>query len=352
MMQNWSKLIFSDRPFEEKALKVFEHQFEHNPVYRRFCEALEYQSGSKKADSNDFGAMLRESFRENETDFPLLPVRAFKDAKLITAHENSKLNTKNSEFNFKSSGTGGMQRSTHWVADKDIYRQSVLRGFRQFYDLDNAVILGYTPGYAENPNSSLIWMINELMHRDDIKKSRFLPLGKPLSQGEVDDIAASGRQLILFGAAFGLMDLVENSDVALPSKSIVIETGGMKTHRRAMSRTQIHRQLAEGFGIHMNRIHSEYGMCELLSQAYATGGKWFRSVPWMQVSVRDPDDTQRRLPSGQKGLLGVIDLANVHSCSFLLTGDRGVMDADDRFRVLGRWKPDDLRGCNFLIDAD
>ncbi len=377
-MQNWDEFIFSDQPFEKKVLTVFEHQFKHNPVYRRFCEAMgaspdslshhpEPVSGSEEYNSGE--TLNRPRLRQGHVgqvqgdikSIPLLPVRAFKDTDVITAseEENSTFNNQqlvrppaDSKLTFNSSGTGSMERSTHQVADQEIYRQSVLRGFRHFYDLDHAVILGYTPGYAENPHSSLIWMINELIQQDDIKKSRFLPLGKPLSQGEVGDIAASGRQLILFGAAFGLMDLVENSDVGLPSNSIVIETGGMKTHRRAMSRSKMHRRLAEGFGLHRNRIHSEYGMCELLSQAYTTGGKWFRSVPWMRVSVHDPGDAQRRLPPGRKGLLGVIDLANVHSCSFLLTGDRGVMDSDNRFRVMGRWKPDDLRGCNFLIDED
>src|SRR5699024_62919 len=135
--------------------------------------------------------------------------------------------------------------------------------------------------------------------------SRFLPLDKPINQADIDDIAASGRQIILFGAAFGLLDLVDISFVTLPSNSIVIETGGMKTHRREMSRQKMHQKLASGFNIHLTRIHSEYGMCEMLSQAYSTGGQYFRSVPWMQISVRDPDDPQRELPPFQKGLIGV-----------------------------------------------
>ncbi|MBN2731483.1 MAG: hypothetical protein JXR26_03535, partial [Balneolaceae bacterium] len=250
------------------------------------------------------------------------------------------------------SGTSGMSLSTHYVADENIYRHSVLNGFRNFYDLDNAVILGYTPGYADNPHSSLIWMINELIKQDPIKKSRFLSLDKPLSQGEVNDIEASGRQLIIFGAAFGLLDLVEMSSVQLPSNSVVIETGGMKTHQREIDRRTMHQKLAQGFEIDISRIHSEYGMCELLSQAYATGGKWFRTVPWMNVSVHDPDNPQKRLPPFREGVIGVMDLANVYSCPFVLTGDRGVMDWQGRFQVLGRWQPEDLRGCNFLIDED
>lgn len=328
-MQNWTDFIFSDRPFENRALRIFEYQYNNNPVYRRFCQALQVSPASLTT----------------WQQIPLLPVRAFKETRIYCADTEP-------ELQFRSSGTGGMQPAVHHVADTALYRQSLLGGFRRFYELDGAVILAYTPGYDDNEHSSLIWMLRELMEQDDIKKSRFLPLDKPLGQGEVADIAASGRQLILFGAAFGLLDLVERSSVRLPSDSIVIETGGMKTHRRTISRALMHRRLAEGFGLDISRVHSEYGMCELLSQAYATGGKWFRSVPWMQVSVHDADDPQRRLPAFREGLIGIVDLANVYSCSFLLTGDRGVMDHRGRFRVMGRWDAADLRGCNFLIDED
>jgi len=329
-MPNWNELIFSDQPFSEKAAAVFNYQYQHNAVYRRFCDAL--------------NVVKKDNMRL--WDIPLLPVKAFKEVDVTCRPESDP------DLTFKSSGTGDMQRSQHHVHDADLYRRSVLDGFRQFYDLDDAVILGYTPGYAENPHSSLIWMINELIKTDAIKKSRFLPLDEPLNQGEIDDIANSGRRIILFGAAFGLLDLIEISDVTLPSNSVVIETGGMKTHKREMSRFQMHEKIAESFGLNITRVHSEYGMCELLSQAYATGGQWFRSVPWMKVSVRDPQNPQIELPPFQKGLLGVMDLANVYSCAFLLTGDRGVMDKDGRFKVLGRWNPKNMRGCNFLIDKD
>ena len=329
-MQDWKKFVFSDRSFAGKAKTVFEYQFQNNPIYRRFCEALEVGPDTII----------------NVEDIPLMPIKAFKEANM-SCRPNE-----NPDLIFKSSGTGDMQRSTHRVKDAELYRQSVLKGFRQFYDLDRAVVLVYTPGYAENEHSSLIWMANELIKTDKIKKSRFLPLNEPMSQAEIDDIAASGRRLILFGAAFGLIDLVEKSSVTLPSNSFVIETGGMKTHRREMNRYEMHQKLGEGFGLDISRIHSEYGMCEMLSQAYATGGQWFRSVPWMQVSIQHPDNPQSRASLFKEGRIGVIDLANVHSCSFLLTGDRGVKNEEGRFKVLGRWHPKNLRGCNFLIDED
>lgn len=326
-MQDWNSYIFSEVSFEEKAMAVFEYQRQHNEVYGRFCQALGVEP-------------------DHTFDIPLLPIQAFKEAQITMQPDPDP------EIIFQSSGTSGMNRSKHLVADTNLYRKSILNGFNQFYDLDQSVILAYTPGYADNPHSSLIWMLNELIAQDDIGLSRFLSLDKPLEQSMIDEIKASGRRLILFGAAFGLLDLAESSTVSLPNNSTVIETGGMKTHRREMSREEMHHILADGFDLANDRIHSEYGMAELLSQAYATGGKWFRSVPWMKVTIRDPDNPMKQLPPFYEGLIGVVDLANVHSCPFILTGDKGVMDKKDRFQVLGRWNPKDLRGCNFLIDED
>lgn len=332
-MQDWVKLIFSKEiPFGEKVMRVFEYQFQQNEIYRRFCEAL----GVKNPEliSNDFIGP------------PLLPIRAFKDSELSCRPDEQP------DLVFRSSGTSGMERSRHLVADAGLYRKSILQGFKTFYDLDKSVIWAYTPGYNDNPHSSLVWMLNELIGQDTSGLSCFLPLDKSLSEDDLDKIKDVGKRLILFGAAFGLLDLAEMHPPQLPGNSTVIETGGMKTHRRAMGRRTMHRTLAKAFGLPEHRIHSEYGMAELLSQAYATGGTWFRSVPWMQITVRNPDDPAEVLPPHQEGLIGVIDLANVHSCSFLLTGDKGIVDKKGRFQVLGRWNPKDLRGCNFLIDED
>lgn len=324
-MQSWPNLIFSDTlSFEEKVQQVYEYQSENNPVYRRYCEAL-----------------------DNIEAIPLLPIKAFKEA-AVTAHPNKE----DTELVFKSSGTSDMQRSIHKVHDPELYDQSLLKGFRHFYNLENAVIWGYTPGYADNPHSSLIYMIQKLINQDESGLSRFLPLDKPLQADDIKEVKQSGKQLILFGAAFGLLDLLELDVPSIPSNSVIIETGGMKTHKREISRKELHRKLSRGFGLDQSRIHSEYGMAELLSQAYATGGKWFKTVPWMQVSIRNPDNPFEEFSAYKEGLIAVIDLANVHSCSFLLTRDKGVMDPKGRFQVLGRWNPKDLRGCNFLIEED
>jgi hypothetical protein len=340
-MNEWQTLIFSDElSFSEKALQVFEYQVEHNPVYQRYCEAL--------VDTNScHPELVSGSLDEIDLEaIPLLPIKAFKDS-VVTARPNDE-----PDLVFKSSGTSDMQRSVHKVHNPDLYEQSLLNGFRHFYDLDRSVIWGYTPGYVDNPDSSLIYMIQKLIEQDDNGLSRFLPLNERLSPDNIQEVSDSGKQLIIFGAAFGFLDLLEMEAVTLPSNSIIIETGGMKTHRREISRRQLHHRLAKGFGLDGSRIHSEYGMAELLSQAYATGSSWFRTVPWMQVSIRNPENPAEVLPPHEEGLIGIIDLANIYSCPFLLTGDKGMMNNNGRFQVLGRWNPKDLRGCNFLIEED
>lgn len=328
-MTDWKEILFSEElGFAEKAARVYEYQRSSNPIYRRFCSDL----GAGEAPGG--------------APYPLLPVRAFKEKKVISAgrEEESLL--------FESSGTGRMAPSRHYVADASLYRESLLRTFRSHYPLDRAVLWAYAPGYAEQPHSSLVWMLRELIRESGSPQSGFLPPDGSLGEERVRQAEKSGRIIILFGAAFGLLDLLDEGVSQLPSNSLVIETGGMKTHRREIGRRELHRRLAAGFGLDYSRVHSEYGMAELLSQAYATGGDWFRPPPWMRVRVCDPNDPRRELPPGREGLIGVIDLANVHSCAFLLTGDRGASDGNGKFRVNGRWNPHNLRGCNFMIDRD
>ncbi|MFP8489037.1 hypothetical protein ACKGJO_08025 [Gracilimonas sp. Q87] len=327
-------LIGEDRSFEEKAMQVFKFQSQNNPVYKRFCQALNIKKPT------------------GISDIPLLPIQGFKDTEVITTPNNSKLNTQNSTLSFQSSGTSGMDRSRHFVSVPEIYRQSIIQGMQQFYNLDEYVIWAYTPGYNSNPNSSLIWMLNTLIEREESGLSKFLELGKPLEDLEIKEIQAADKKLMLFGAAFGLMDIIEKYPVQLHDDTVILETGGMKTHRREINKEQLHKQLAEGFGLPISQIHSEYGMTELLSQAYAQGSLWFQCVPWMKVSIRNPRDPMNEMPVGEEGLIGVIDLANLYSCSFILTGDKGIQSKAGVFQVLGRWNPQNLRGCNFLIEQD
>lgn len=331
-MQSWNAYVLDDAlSFSERAMEVFKYQYEHNEGYRRFCDALNHTPESV----------------ENLDQIPLYPVQGFKETKVDTDYETEP------ELRFRSSGTRGMQRSVHYVKDASLYRTSILEGINTFYELDDMVVWAYTPGYNENPDSSLIWMLKILIEQDESGLSRFLPVGEPIDVSAVKEVQKEGKKILLFGAAFGLMDYIENHDpLRLPRGSIVMETGGMKTHKREISRQHMHKKLANGFGIDRLQVHSEYGMTEMLSQAYAQGGAWFTPVPWMQVKAKNPDNPRQTLKHYEEGRLGIIDLANVHSCSFLLTGDKGHTRKDGKFQVLGRWNPDNLRGCNFLVDYE
>ncbi|GAB5408234.1 MAG: acyltransferase [Balneolaceae bacterium] len=317
-------------PFEEKTLRVFEFQKEQNTVYGKFCKAL----GINKV--------------KEISGIPLLPIQAFKDVELLVSDNQLPPST----LFFESSGTSGMSRSKHFVTDPDLYKESIVRGVHEFYNRNEFVILAYTPGYNSNPHSSLIWMLDTLIKQDETGLSQFLELGKGVNEDLIHEIESKNKRVMLFGAAFGLLDLIELGKVILPKDSIIMETGGMKTHRREMAKYELHSRLAEGFNLSKENIHSEYGMTELLSQAYSFGDEWFKSVSWMQVSIRNPENPQEELPFGEEGLIGVIDLANLNSCSFILTGDKGMQKEDGTFQVLGRWNPINLRGCNFLIDQD
>lgn len=325
-----SKSIFeSSGLFFDKAKAVFHYQAEHNPVYRVFSKHFISDGQSP----------------ERIEDIPLLPIRAFKDANLITEGLDP-------ELIFRSSGTGSMSRSKHPVADADLYRRSILHGFSHYFNIEDFTLLCYTPGYSDNSESSLLWMLKYLVDLDEHGLSKFLPLNQPLKRTKLLDSANEDRKILLFGAAFGLLDLIEMGSDPLPEGSHIIETGGMKTHRREMGKTELRQRISNGFKISLNHIHSEYGMCEMLSQLYAIGGEWFESPEWVHASVRDPNNPSRICDVGEEGKIGVIDLANLYSCSFILTEDRGVMNEEGKIAVLGRWHSAALRGCNFLIDRD
>ena len=332
-MRDWSEYIF-DPPhsFEEKALHVFDHQFYHNTLYHGFCMALGQDTATV----------------HTVDDIPLLPVKAFRETSVLGNY----IEEEAVELEFKSSGTTAMEPSTHKVASAQMYRLSVLEGINHFYDLQKSVFWGYVPGYSDNPNSSLIWMIKQLIDQDLSGFSRFLPLGQPLDLEEINRVRDNGKQLVIFGAAFGFLDLLKLNSIKLPEGVIIMETGGMKTHRRQISRETLHEELAAGFGLGSQYIHSEYGMTEMLSQAYMQGGPWFDTPPWLAITIRDPENPMATVPPGQEGLIGVIDLANVHSCSFFLTQDVGVKNVEGQFRVNGRWRNANLRGCNFLVEEE
>ena len=317
------------RTFIENARSVFKFQIEKNPVYSIFASHF----------------VPKGETPETIEDYPLLPIRAFKDCDLVARGFKP-------ELTFKSSGTGSMARSRHHVADLQIYRRAILQGFSAYFNTTDFTLLCYAPGYSENPDSSLLWMLKYLVGLDKKSLSRFLPLDEPLLQSDVDEASRHGRRILLFGAAFGLLDLLDMDSVTLPESAHIIETGGMKTHRREMSKTELRNSLSAGFGLTDDHIHSEYGMCELMSQLYSIGDEWFQTPGWVYASVRDAADPSRVCSPGEEGKVAIIDLANMYSCPFILTEDRGVMNEKGRLAVLGRWHSESLRGCNFLIDRD
>ncbi len=313
--------------FDEKLNRVLEYQLQNESVYAGFMRELQQHT----------------ELEFDKENVPLLPIEAFKRAKIFSG--------KQVELEFKSSGTSGMERSTHYVASSAIYRKSILQGMSRVFNLDDFVVLGYTPGYADNPNSSLIWMINELIQHSRSELSGFIQLDKPFPAERIEKIHSTGKKIMLFGAAFGLIDIIEKQSIPLPQDSVLIETGGMKTYRREMNRDEMYKLLTKGFNLKLDNIYSEYGMTELLSQAWAKGNGLFSCPPWMYISIRNPEDPLSKMPEGDPGLIGVIDLANIFSCSFILTGDKG-RKIGDSFTVEGRYHAENLRGCNFLIDAD
>jgi hypothetical protein len=304
-----------DVSFSEVADRVEAYQRTHCPVYGRF-----------------------EGYR-------FLPVEAFKLA-TVTSFPADR-----AERVFVSSGTGSQQRSRHYIADSRLYERSVLAGFdraiaqRFVWQPGDVTILGHLPAYAQE--SSLVAMVSILIEKRGASGSQlFLEDTSCLDTATRSD--ASGP-VVLFGAAFGLLDLLDVRDWILPTGSVVIETGGMKTHRREISREALHHRLSSGFGVPRKRVVSEYGMCELLSQCYTDADAIFRTPPWMRHYVVDPTDPTRLCDEGQEGILAFMDLANVHTVSAVLTQDRAVSE-NGGFRVLGRMAEAELRGCNFLLE--
>ncbi len=308
---------------------MFQYQAEKNPVLNTFFEV--------------FG--LRPDSKVNPDEIPLLPIRAFKEMPILC--EGLK-----PELVFKSSGTSGMERSSHQIADPNIYKISIEKEFYRHFPANQYALICHLPGYRQNPDSSLIWMAQHLVNIDPDGLNTFLPDDPDEFYKWKERVQKKGKKILLFGAAFGLLDLAEDQQVEFPETTEILETGGMKTHHREMTKSELRDTLSEGFGIKPGQIHSEYGMCELLSQMYALSGEWFTTPHWVRVTIRNSDNPSKFCNPGEEGKIGIIDLANLHSCSFILTEDRGVMNEKGDFKVLGRWHPENLRGCNFLVDQE
>jgi phenylacetate-coenzyme A ligase PaaK-like adenylate-forming protein len=318
--------IFSierENDFESLAADIFALQYHHNAIYRRFCDALERNPGNIVS----------------STDIPFLPVEFFRDHDVVTGIEKDGVI-------FTSSGTTGMNRSRHRVTDPAIYRESFTRGFRLFFgDPSEVVILALLPSYMEREGSSLIYMVRSLINMSDYGGGFYLDdYGRLLD--DLERFRKDGRRVILLGVTYALLDLAGRGNHDL-SGVTVMETGGMKGHGREMVRDEVHSILCRAFNV--KSIASEYGMTELLSQAWSYGDGLFRTPPWMRILIRDIYDPLSFNPQGERGGVSVIDLANINSCSFIATADLGIMHGDGLFEITGRYDNSDVRGCNLLV---
>jgi phenylacetate-coenzyme A ligase PaaK-like adenylate-forming protein len=308
--------------FEQKALEVFQYQATHNPIYKSFIEHLGI--APIKVD--------------RVAQIPFLPIAFFKQHEVRIPGKVEQL--------FTSSGTTGMQTSKHLVHDVSVYQESYRTAFNLFYgDISQYTLLALLPSYAEREGSSLIYMIDDLLQQAQAGSGYYLHNHKELFE-TLETLKKLGKPTILLGVTYALLDFVEQFTIQFP-ELIVMETGGMKGKRKELIREELHEQLCQGFGV--ANIHSEYGMTELLSQAYSKGQGVFSCPPWMQVCIRDINDPLTQIAPGKSGGINIIDLANVHSCSFIATQDLGKLSGPNQFEVLGRFDASDIRGCNLLI---
>ena len=316
--------ITSELEFNTLALRVFKFQYEANAVYQKFCKLLDKHPSNVNS--------LR--------DIPFIPIEFFKSHDILSSKEPI-------VKTFTSSGTTGSRTSKHFITDLTIYEDSFNIAFQEFYgNPEDYAILALLPSYLERDGSSLIYMANNLIADSKHPKSGFyLHNLEDLAQTlkALDD---SGQKTLLIGVSFALLDLVDAYSFQLEN-TIVMETGGMKGRRKEMIREELHEILSKGFGV--NNIHSEYGMTELLSQAYSNGQGVFNCPKHMKILIRDPEDALTYLTKGKTGGIYVIDLANLNSCSFIATQDLGKQISETDFEILGRFDHSDVRGCNLMV---
>lgn len=316
--------ISNQKQFEKIALKTFRFQYENNLVYKEFCDLLQTNISKVKS--------LQQ--------IPFLPIQFFKSHPVVS-------NTNTIEHTFTSSGTTGMITSKHLVTDTSLYEESYRKGFSEFYgDIENYVILALLPSYLERAGSSLIYMVEDLIQLSIHSDSGFYLHNHDDLITNLLRLDESGQNVILIGVTYALLDLIEKHPFKLQN-TIIMETGGMKGKRKEMIREELHEQLCAGFGV--PAIHSEYGMTELLSQAYSLGQGVFECPNWMQILVRDTEDALTYIPQGKTGGINVIDLANLNSCSFIATQDLGKKISNNSFEILGRFDNSDIRGCNLMV---
>jgi hypothetical protein len=317
--------IFNGLPdkFLSKALELFRFQYRENSLYRLFADR--FRATPDRINSLD--------------QIPFLPVSFFKSDSIKTGNFTP-------ELIFESSGTTGQVTARHLLRHPDLYRESFVKGFEYFYGSpEKYCILGLLPSYLERKGSSLVYMVDELIRLSGHARSGFYLYDHENLHHVLTDLEKEGQHALLIGVSYALLDFAEKYPMHL-SQVIVMETGGMKGRRKELTKAELHEILKKRLGI--SSVHSEYGMTELLSQAYSAGEGIYKPVPWMKMLVRDEDDPLHLRVSGE-GLLNIIDLANRDSCAFIATDDIAKIYEDGSFEVLGRMDNSDIRGCSLLI---
>ncbi|WP_240663512.1 long-chain-fatty-acid--protein ligase [Mucilaginibacter limnophilus] len=316
--------IKNSADFDKAALQVFQYQAEYCTVYSEFIKGL----------------AIDPSTITKVEKIPFLPIEFFKSQAVVTSHDDV-------EITFTSSGTTGMITSRHHVTDVSWYIESFRRAFSLFYgDIKDYTILALLPAYLEREGSSLIYMADDLIRQSNNADSGFYLYNHADLFHQLKLQQELKKPTLLLGVTFALLNFIELYSVNFP-ELIVMETGGMKGRRKEMIREELHDILCKGFGV--KSIHSEYGMTELLSQAYSKGEGIFNCPPWMKIITRDTNDPFTLLETDKTGGINIIDLANINSCSFIATQDLGRVYTDGSFEVLGRFDNADIRGCNLLI---
>tara|TARA_R110002126_G_scaffold30602_1_gene99756 strand:+ start:10980 stop:11954 length:975 start_codon:yes stop_codon:yes gene_type:complete len=316
--------INSEVDFTKTALQVFKHQFKNNRVYRSFCDLL-YKHPS------DINTVQ---------EIPFLPIQFFKSRNVLSSlGEVDEI--------FTSSGTTGSITSKHFVTDINVYKKSYLNGFAHFYgNIEEYVVLALLPNYLERKGSSLVFMVDDLIKKTKHPESGFYLDNLDELATKLITLDKKGQKVLLIGVSFALLDLIEKHKFQL-KKTVVMETGGMKGRRKELVREELHQLLQNGFGV--DKIHSEYGMTELLSQGYSNGNGVFETPPWMKIFTRDTEDALTVQKVGKTGGINVIDLANYNSCSFIATQDLGKVHENGTFEIIGRFDNSDIRGCNLMV---
>lgn len=311
--------IQSENDFERAALKVYEYQVEHCSIYREYVQQLRWKAPT------------------SSKEIPFLPIAFFKSHQVISGGLKE-------QIVFKSSGTGG-ERSQHFVHAEKVYKRAFQSIYARFIGkVEDQVVLALLPNYLDQGDSSLVYMVDDLIQQTQSSISAFVLDDMSELMNKYAEAISSDKQVIIFGVAYSLLDLCDlKPDLR---HAIVIETGGMKGRRKELTKQELHEALKKG--LNCPNISSEYGMTELLSQAYSNRNGIFETCPWMKVQIRETNDPFNYIEDGKTGGINIIDLANLYSCSFIATQDLGRITSEG-FEIMGRFDHSDVRGCNLLV---